>query len=95
MAVDESIPEGEPRQREQLHRIWELAAVQQFLRSFRSVLGVSPLTSEDFHTAFLECSSALKVCDTRVLAFSLCLSSGAGISTGMIHERVLVAKLKR
>jgi hypothetical protein len=61
VAVDEGIPEGDLRQREQLHRIWELAAVQQFLRSFRAALGVSPLTTEDFHTAFLECSSALKV----------------------------------
>ena len=61
VSVGDDLPEGEQRQREQLHMIWQLAAVQQFLRSFKSALGVSPLTLEDFHTAFLECSSALKV----------------------------------
>ena len=67
VSVNEDIPEGEERQRHQLHRIWELAAVQQFLRCFRSALGVSQLTTEDFHTAFLECSSALKVIHLRLL----------------------------
>jgi hypothetical protein len=61
VAVRDDIAEGPERQREQLHKIWELAAVQQFLRSFRAQLGVTPLTTEDFHTAFLDCSSALKV----------------------------------
>jgi len=61
VSAGDHLPEGEELQREQLHTIWQLAAVQQFLRSFRSALGVSPLTLEDFHTAFLECSSALKV----------------------------------
>ncbi len=61
VSLGDHLPEGEELQREQLHTIWQLAAVQQFLRSFKSALGVSPLTLEDFHTAFLECSSALKV----------------------------------
>ena len=70
VAVRDDIAEGPERQREQLHKIWELAAVQQFLRSFRSQLGVTPLTTEDFHTAFLDCSSALKVC-SLLLVLSL------------------------
>jgi len=85
VAVDKDIPEGEHRQREQLHKIWELAAAQQFLRSFKIVLGISPLTSEDFHTAFLECSSALKVC---VVCVVMCFPSSFLACNSALKVRV-------
>ncbi len=49
------------------HRIWEIAAANHFLRCFRTPLGLTTLTSEDFHAAFLECNSVMKIIHLRLL----------------------------
>jgi hypothetical protein len=54
-AKEEETRDPLERQRDELHRIWELAAALHFIRCFRQPLGLSSLTAEDFHTAFMEC----------------------------------------